>query len=171
MTYDIIAGLLICLAFISGFQKSIIRTLSILLSVLAGLIITIMTSPYILAFLEASFSEFRSSTTVGLLIFFVVVFSVFLHSILRFLWLDVSGKGRLGQHILGGILLSVVMVVTISAFSSFLEQASLLTKSTKDSSKVYAALTPLRDQSRILWKDIQENARAIKSDNYSSSIN
>lgn len=166
MTYDIIAALLVCLAFISGFQKSIIRTLSILLSVLAGLVIVIMTSPHILAFLEASFSEFSSTTTIGLLIAFVAVFSLFFHSILRFLWLDVSGKGRLGQHIMGGLLLSAVMVITISAFSTFLEQASLLTKSTKNSSKVYAALSPLRDQSASLWKDIQTNARAIKTDNY-----
>jgi len=67
--------------------------------------------------------------------------------------------------ITGGILLSLVMVISLAVFFSFAEQAHLLSSETKSESFAYRFLQPIRKQSAKMLYDLKNGAQQVKDRN------
>lgn len=164
MTYDIICLLLVVLAFIGGFQKGVIRIFSFLIAICLSAIFTIWLAPYVTDFLEASSSSLPANSVAILLILVFVLSSWLLGSLVRRLWKPIPRKKQSPiQNIAGGVILSIMMILSIAILNGFFEQTKIINSSTKHSSIAYKILTPIHEGSRQLWLNLTAHTRQIKS--------
>ena len=163
MTYDIICLILVVLAFIGGFQKGVMRIFSFLIAICLSAIIAIWSAPYILDFLNASFSQLPPYTPSLCILVLFLTLSWLLSSLVGLLWKPIPKKKQNPvQNISGGVLLSAIMLLSIAILSGFFEQTKVISQQTKDSSYAYRILTPLHESSRQLWLNLTASTKVLK---------
>lgn len=152
MTYDIVCLLMVLLAFIGGFQKGVVKIFSTLLVWLFALAVVLWNVPYLSDFLNASMAEVP--------IWLIPVLIITELAILGFLGIKILGTTRrsgkkkdnsLFQNILGGVFLSIFMLLSMAILSGFADQTHLLTEKTKHESTAYKILDPVHHRSRDIW--------------------
>jgi amino acid transporter len=146
---------MVLLAFVGGFQKGVVKIFSTLLALLFAVIIVLWSVPYLYNFLNASALEIPA--WLGPVIILGEL------AILSFLGFKIIKKPEktkkkndhsLFQNVMGGVLLSVFMLLSMAILSGFAEQTHLLTEKTKHESTAYKILDPVHQKSREIWHSL-----------------
>lgn len=171
MTYDIASLLLIIMAFIGGFQAGIIRIFGLALACTFAILCTIWCVPYIKQFMTASMTQVPvySVPLISLIIFALITWTM--AKIIRMLWKPADyKKNRTMHNLLGGAILSVGMLLSISILFGFVDKSSVITPQTKQESIAYKILMPIHSKSKDLWSNLTANSWNRKSANKAKEI-
>ena len=163
MWLDILSLSLLGYAFITGYQKGIIKTFSIWISAGIAFLLTLIASPYIFAFLEQSFHQYdQSLDLVALISTFVVLLFLVYKGCKKVLGSE-EASSNFSNQLSGALLFSTLMIGSIVVLFAFMESANLLTDTTKKQSHSYQYLKPIQDKTYLLFSEIKEGAASVKS--------
>ncbi len=160
MTYDIASLLLLMMAFVGGFQAGIIRIFGIAIACTFAVLCTIWCVPYVKEFMLASMSEVPTYAIplISLLLFSIITWSMV--KIISMLWNPEGYKKRkLLHNVLGGSILSLGMMLSISILFGFIDKSSVLQPQTKQESIAYKILLPIHAKGKHLWSSLTAQAR------------
>ena len=163
MWLDILCISLLGYAFITGYQKGIIKTFSIWISGGIAFLVTMIISPYLFAFLDHSFARYNNSIDLICLISCFVILLFLIYRGCKNTLGNEEGKNTFANKVSGGLLFSTLMIASVVVLITFMENAKLLNQTTKDSSQAYHYLKPLQDKTFILFSEIKEGAASVKS--------
>lgn len=171
MIYDLLCLLMVILAFTGGFQKGVVRIFSILIAISLAAILTIWCTPYFKDFMLASFKELPKYTMSAFLGILFFLLCWLLSSVVSKLWRPLPKKKQSTlQNVAGGLILSLIMVVSIAILSGFFEQTKIISSETKQSSIAYKIMTPIHEGSRQLWINLTNNTRILKDQTEETSF-
>ncbi len=163
MKYDILCVTLMLLAFVGGFQKGIIRTFAFFLALVLAAVVSLLSSPYVLSFLESSMNPIAEYVPIVILfITFLICFLLF-KTVLRILWIAPS-KEESGwlPRTAGGLLLASIMLLSISVITNFLENSSLIGNKTRDESRLYGFIEPINERTEDTWVHLRSAFQEVR---------
>lgn len=156
MVIDIICVIFAGYGFYLGFSKGIIQTVFTVVSVLFGVMAAARFSPQVTDFLQSAFSyEHALMFIAGILLTFVgtmVIIRLLAASIESVLE---SANINIINQVIGGIVMTVLMVGLYSVLVLFAEKAHVIDKATQDTSYTYPMLEALPEQMDFASKKIK----------------
>ena len=162
MWLDILSLSLLAYAFITGYQKGIIKTFSIWISAGIAFLLTLIASPYIFSFLEQSFHGYDQSLDLIALISTFIILLFFVYKGCKKALGSEDANSTFSNKLSGALLFSTLMVGSIVVLFTFMESAHLLKDTTKQSSHSYQYLKPIQDKTYLLFSEIKESAASVK---------
>ena len=151
MVIDLMFFIFAALGFWMGYSRGIISTVFTVFSYFFGVIIAIKFSDGMTKFLQTTFNDDSALFYIaGLLLSFVLAMFLIrmiargIENILK------AGHVNSVNQLLGGMLLSAVLVVLFSFLVRFGDQSRMIEEETKQQSKTYFALEQLPDQALLV---------------------
>jgi len=163
MWLDILCFSLMVYAFITGFQKGIMKTFSIWLSAGLAFLLTLIAAPYIFAFLESSFVAYTSEIDLLTLISTFTILLFITYKVCKKVFQNDQVKNKFGNQLSGGVLFSVLMIGSIIVMITFFETANVINQKTAENSITFQLVKPLQEKSSDFFKDIKVGASAVKN--------
>jgi len=162
MVLDFLFVTLIVVAFVAGFQKGIFRSFTLCLSFFLTSFLALIFAPDVIAFFDESFGEGH------LLVRFLAALLLFLSLVLIIYQLFQTINSWPGERVssfrllLGGFLLSVMMLFSLAILTGFLQQSGMLQTERARESQCLQLMQPMQDLTSGIWEKAMVGAETIK---------
>ena len=163
MVYDLLCLFLLVTAFAGGYQRGLLRTFSFMIALLLGMCLTLFAAPYLASFLKASMVDPPAHLQSGILAIILLITIWLLHILLTMLWKkpEQQKKNFIPQTV-GGLLLSSIMLLSISVFTTFIEQSGIMAESIRKTSYLYGWMAPINDKTADTWVQIKSGLAIVQ---------
>lgn len=163
MLYDIICISLIILAFVGGYQNSILQTCTLFFSVLLSFAATLYISPYLLEFYRASIGAPPNIVIVPLVVGLGLALWWLMHRILRLLMKEQKMPvSSVLPQVVGGLIMAGIMLLSISVLTTFTDQARILSDDIKMEAHLYGWMEPINEKTATAWVQLSSSAQKLQ---------
>ncbi len=143
---DIVVCTFLAIAFYAGFQRGIVKIFSLAAAGLITLLALLWLFPYLHEFMRASSVDGLPPSNdyhiLSLVVF--ITGTVVIYALLRHLWLSKSSSySAFGQKVLGGIILSGLMMVSLATILIFVRQADIINDRHLNDSRFMPIVDPI----------------------------
>ncbi len=161
MIIDVVFAIVLLYGFYLGFSQGIINTLFAVLSIVIGLLAAFKLAPATSNFLETAFSSTNPLMFLGGFLITFIVTMFLIRTIARALeGLFRAARINFINQLVGGVVLSSVLILLLSMLIWFGDQARLIDQDTKNQSMTYIHLEKypalVREASTILKPTFKE---------------
>ncbi len=164
MWIDIICAGLLGYAFITGFQKGVLKTFGIWISGALACLLSIWTAPPVILFIENSLTLYQSVFDIWILFVLFILSLVLVYMIIRSIMKRQSENGNFISKISGGLLFMFFMVGSLVVMLTFVDKVNLVSQEVKDQSKAYHFSNPMKERTAAVLLQLKQNVHQIKEE-------